>query len=513
MAGKVTEMSKIKQLIQLHESGMSNRRIAAELSLDRETVNSYVRKMKACAMQAVDLLELDDPVLEGKFIAGTAAYTDSRFETFSELLPYFEKELGRKHVTRSILWQEYRMKHPAGYGYTQFCYHLNRQLAARKPSAVLIHQAGEKLFVDFAGDRLEYIDPETGESIAVHVFVACLPFSDYTFIMAVKRQTAEDFLHALACCLNHLGGCPHILVPDNLKAAVVRADRYEPELNRLMEDFANHYKFAVLPARSAHPKDKAKVENQVRIVYSRVYAKLRNHRFFSLEALNHALEEKTMEHNQTRMQRKDYSRQEKFLADEKQLLRPLPRTAFEVRYYAELRAGRNNHIYLGRDKHYYSVSHICTGQKVQVIYTRTLVRIFFKSECIATHERVTGFGYTTVPEHLCSAHRHYNKRNPDYYIETAGKKSAVLAEIITRIFDRPKPPELFYRTCDGLLSLCRKTDPAIFEKACQIALDHNALNYGFVKSMTANKSLFMEPEEYKTLPLPQHEIRGKQYYQ
>jgi hypothetical protein len=381
-----------------------------------------------------------------------------------------------------------------------------------KPSAILVHRAGEKMFVDFAGDRLAYIDHQTGEEVSVYVFVACLPFSDYAFTLAVRQQTTEDFLHALTCCLKHLGGSPQIVVPDNLKAAVVKTDRYEPELNRLMADFANHYGFAVIPARAGHAKDKAKVENQVRIVYSRVYAKLRDDHFFSLEELNQALAEKTMEHNQTRMQRTDYSRQEKFLADEKHLLHPLPQTEFEVKYYTDLRVGQNNHIFLGRDKRYYSVPYIYIGEKVQVIYTRTLVRIFCKNERIATHERVTGFGYTTVKEHLCSSHRYYNERNPEFYIAAATKKSAALAEIITAIFSGSNPPELFYKTCDGLLSLCRKTDPVLFEQACRIALDNKVFSYRFIRSLIENKSLFMEMETYKPLPSPQQNMRGRQYY-
>ena len=151
MAGKITEMSTIKQLLRLHESGASNRRIAKTLGLDRGTVTDYIRKLESGGMETEALLELDDPVLEGKFIAGTAAYTDKRFEAFKELLPYFEKELARKHVTRYLLWQEYLSEHPSGYRLTQFCYHLNQHLTARKPTAVLTHEAGEKLFVDFAG--------------------------------------------------------------------------------------------------------------------------------------------------------------------------------------------------------------------------------------------------------------------------------------------------------------------------------------------------------------------------
>jgi len=454
-------------------------------------------------MQVSELLQLDEPVLEGKFSAGTAAFTDPRFHEFKELLPYFEKELERKHVTRHLLWREYLEKYPSGYRYTQFCYHLSQQLVARKPTAVLIHEAGEKLFVDFAGDTMECIDIETGEVIKVQVFVGCLPYSGYSFCMAVRTQSTDDFLHALSCCLNHLGGIPKILVPDNLKAAVIKADRYEPELNRVMEDFANHYGFVVCPARSRRPKDKAKVEGEVRIIYSRVYAKLRNQRFYSLGELNRALLEKTLEHNQTRMQRCDYSREERFLAGEKEKLRPLPETAFEKKYYAQLKVENNCCICLARDRHYYSVPYIYIGEKVQVIYTRTLVKIFCRNTLVATHERKVGFGYTTVEEHLCSAHRFYRERSPEYYIEAAGKKSSVLKELVTAVFNNSKrPPELSYRTCNGLLSLSRKTNPKRFEKTCSIVIDAGKYSYRFVRSLVDGKSLLMEEtENYKPLPV------------
>jgi len=201
-------MSKIKQILQMHSQGESNRKIAETFGLDKETVNVYVRKFKANSFDIKELLSLDDPVLEGKFMAGSAAYTDERFEVFKTLLPHFEKELKRKHVTRRILWQEYIAGHPKGYGYSQFCYHLKQMQIARNPVAVLEHQAGEKLYVDFAGDMLEYIDMETGEIHKVQVFVATLPYSDYSFVMAVPSQSTDDFLCALSGCLSFLGGCP-----------------------------------------------------------------------------------------------------------------------------------------------------------------------------------------------------------------------------------------------------------------------------------------------------------------
>jgi transposase len=513
MAGKVTKMSKIKQLIQMHRSGMSNRRIAKTLCLNKGTVNEYIRKLNSNNRTTEELLSLDDPVLEGQFAAGTAAFTDPRFDKFKEKLPYFEKELARPHVTRHLLWREYLSENPDGYRYTQFCYHLLQQSVARKPSAILVHAAGEKLFVDFAGDKLNYIDLETGEIVAVNVFIACLPYSGYAFCMAVERQTTDDFLYALSRCLEHFGGSPKILVPDNLKAAVVKSDRYEPTLNQVMEEFANHYQFVVLPTRPAHPKDKALVENQVHIIYQRVYAKLRNQHFFSLEELNKALMEKTMEHNQTRMQRTDYSREERFVADEKHVLTPLPVTPFEKSYSAELHVSTNNCIYLGRDKHYYSVPYPYIGQKVKVIYTRSIVKIFYLHEQIAVHQRKQGFGYSTQKEHLCSAHNHYLERSPEYYIRCANAKSDRLGTLVSVLFSNSKfPPETHYKTFEGLISRARKSDPVRLEKACDIALETGKYSYRFVLSLIESKSLMMEDSPSK--PLPAHNnIRGKDYYQ
>lgn len=512
MSGKVTTMSKIKQLIQLHDRGVSNRKIAATLGLNKGTVNEYVNKLPSIGMSTAELLHIDDPVLEGKFCAGTAAFTDSRFGEFKELLPYFERELGRKHVTRYLLWREYLEKHPSGYRYTQFCHHLNQQLVVRKATAILDHSAGERMFVDFAGERLEYVDSATGEIIKCQVFVACLPYSDYSFCMAVPSQSTDDFLYAISCALKAFGGVAQILVPDNLKAAVIKSDRYEPKLNQVLEDFANHYGFVVCPTRVRHPKDKAKVESQVRIIYSRVYAKLRNQTFYSIEELNKALSEKTLEHNQTRMQRCDYSRQERFIASEKDKLRPLPLTDFEKKYYAELKVESNCCIYLARDKHYYSVPYQHIGEKVQVIYTRTLVKIYYRSKLVATHQRTVGHGYTTVKEHLCSTHRFYRERSAEFYINEAGKKSDTFKALIVNIFNkRNYPPELSYKTCDGLLSLSRKTNPVYFEEACQTAIEVEKFSYCFVRDLIQTRYKSSEREKYKPLPKIT-EVRGKHYY-
>ena len=206
--------------------------------------------------------------------------------------------------------------------------------------------------------------------------------------MAVASQKSEDFLHALCSSFSFFGGVPKIVIPDNLKAAVTKTDKYEPDINRVMEDVANHYSFVVSPARVRKPRDKASVENSVKIIYQWIYARLRNRTFFSIEDINVAFREELIKYNQTRMQQKAYSREEKFLAEEKQKLTSLPENIFELKYYAELRVTNDCCILLGRDKHRYSVPYQYIGQKASVIYTRTMVQIYCEGRTIATHPRV-----------------------------------------------------------------------------------------------------------------------------
>jgi transposase len=514
MAGKLKPMSKIKQLLQLHAKGESKRQIARCLGMSKNTVKTYLQKLYHLKTNISDLLLLDDPELEKKFSEGNPAYKDVRFEHLKGQLGYFEKELDRIGVNKKLLWTEYRLSYSQGYGYTQFCHHLNQQLVARKPSMVLSHKPGEKLFVDFAGKTLSYVDQQTGEIIQCPVFVACLPYSDYSFVMAVPSQGVEDFVCALVCCLSFLGGSPEILVTDNLKAAIIKASRYEPDVNQALEDCCNHYGITILPTRVASPKDKALVENQVKLAYSRIFARIRNQVFFSLFDLNHAISQNNRCHNQTRMQKKPFCREENFLANEKPLLKPLPDTPFELKYYAQYKVAKNNHIQLTQDMHYYSVPYQYIGEKAKVIYTQTTVRIFVRREPVAVHPRDKAQGkYSTIKEHLCSHHQHYLDRSPGYYMDRAKSMSTSLYQLIKLLFEGGRPPEQNYRTCDGFFSLYRKTPPDIFERACQEAISCQCYSYKFIQNIITNLKLHNPQPQEEPRALPQHNnIRGKEYY-
>ena len=515
MAGKPKRMSLIKQILRMHYQGKGYKTIARALNVSKNTVKSYVGKVKVSRIPIASLLALEDPELEAALLSGNPAYRDERYLVLKEKLDYYHRELKKTGVNRVVLWEEYKAEHPDHhYCYSQFCVVLRQHKIAGKPSSILEHHPGDKLYIDFAGKPLSYIDKQTGEEINVQVFVACLPYSDYGFAMAVPTQRTDDFIYALQSCLKNLGGVPQTLVPDNLKAAVTKASRYEPGINRILEDFANHYGTTVTPARVRKPKDKALVENHVKLIYSRVYAKLRHQQFFDLPSLNKAIQEKMQAHDQTRMQRKNYSRQEKFLAEEKQTLQGLPTKDFEVKYYKSLKVAHNNHIYIRSDRHHYSVPHTHIGQQTRVIYTRSMVRIFAQGGGpIAVHPRsLKKSGYTTKKEHLCSHHQYYKKRSPTYYMQRGYNHSEELYQYIGSMFKQDKYPEQLYGSCEGVLKLAKKTDPEEFIKALGIAMEYTNYPYNFLKRILENK-MVDNTDDTPDTPLPKHDnIRGASSY-
>lgn len=517
MAGKTKDMSQIKQMLLLKKQGVSNRKIAKAIGINKETVNNYISKAVSDEFGIEGLLKLEDPILERRLKGGNAAYTDERFVRFKELLPYLQEELKRKHVTLKLLWEEYIRENPEGYSLTQFRYHYRQNAVATKqpPSTVLkdTYVGGEKIYFDYAGDTLSYIDLDTGEEVRVQTFVASLPASDYGYAICVPSQKTEDFVYAITMCLKSIGGVPKIWVPDNLKAAVVKTDKYEPTLNKVMEDLANHYGAVVIPARPLHPKDKCLVENHVKVIYHRVYAELRNIKFYTLEELNKAVSAKMLCHNQKRMQLQAYSREERFLAIEKPNLLPLPKADFEIKSYADLKVGQNCCVFLGRDKHYYSVPYTHMGKDAKVIYTRTIVKIYVDGELVATHARNrTAGSYTLVREHLASNSAEYRDRSAEHYIEKGNRAMKALGDVIKYMFyTSTMPAETHYRSCDALLNLQRRTDPVLFEKACITAIEHERYSYNFIKNIVESKCAGMSQAQLPPPPLHEN-IRGKSQF-
>lgn len=526
MAGKIKEMSLLKQVLQLKERGESNRGIARKLPINKETVGSYMQTIEANGWKVKDLLKLDDPILEKMLHAGSPAYTDERMAEFLKLLPRYRELLSdpKSHVNRQVLYDEYKASYPQGYSKSQFYYHLKQNLVAQKDMVAVLsdtYKPGEKLMVDFAGDKLSYVDTETGEVVKVEVFVGCMPYSGYSYAVCVPSQRTEDFLHALRMCLEYLGGVPPIVTPDNLKAAVITNDRHEPKLNKALEDMGNHYHFVVLPCDPASPTQKALVEDCVRITYNRVYAKLRGRTFTSILELNKAVRELMALHNQTRMQKRPYSREERFHAAEKDKLRALPAEPYEMKYYAILKVQPNCHVELRHDNvvHYYSAPYSYVGREAQVIFTRSWVKIFVDNTLVATYPRSYAYGHTTEDSHMASNNRVIMERCATTYIERAKRISPDCHEYVKQIFNpqRTRQPEgVYYKLCDAIMSLRRKYELDVFDRTCRQCMQYGLYSYKKFESILKRNSLFKPTDEPSLFdppsPTDQSALRGKEHF-
>ena len=516
MAAKTISMSTLKQILRLHFQGKGKKFIARTTGVSRNTVRRYLSLSQECGFSQNQLLGLNNEALEQLFNPLDNSSKSDRYQRFCDQIDYLFKELKRAHVTRMLLWIEYKKRDPGGYEYSQFCYHLQQAQKSSQVTMVISHEVGDMLFVDFAGKTWDVYDGADGVPSSKQVFIATLGYSQYSYVEAVESQKTEDFVAALNRCLIYYGGVPKAIVPDNLKAAVIKTDRFEPRLNQVLEDFANHYGTTILPARIAKPRDKALVENMVKNCYAHIYAPLRNEKFYDLNSLNEAIAKYLRVFNEKPFQGRDYSRYDRFIKEEKRTLAQLPSEQFLVKKYRRLKVHKNAHILLSEDHHYYSVPYAYIGKITRVIYTHSTVCVYFQSKLIAAHVRnKRPYKYTSVANHLPSHFQNYQDRSPDYYLSWATGQGPDVLEIIHKVLDMRKHPEQAYRTCDGIKHLAKKVDTTIFKNACRIAVEYRCYQYGFIKALIENGMTDQIPDQSNSSSSrPNHiNIRGKQYYQ
>lgn len=518
MANKSITMSKIRQILRLYAQGESKLKISECAGIARNTLKKYIKRFIHLGLTLSEVETMSDEHLDQLFGEGISPDPGERYKQLYALFPSFEKELRKRGVTRLRLWGDYIAKYPDGYRKSQFSEHYNRWLRRSKPVMHIEHKAGDKMYIDFAGEKLSFVDTSTGEIIEAEVFVSILGASQLTYVEATLSQKLEDFIPCCENALHYYGGVPQAIVPDNLKPAVTKSDRYEPTLNETYEHFAYHYSTAVLPARAYKPRDKALVEGAVKIIYRRIYAALHGREFHSLDELNNAIWEEMEKHNNMLLSGRHYSRQQLFEDVEKNELRPLPTHRFEFKRRQLCTVSSNGHVCLREDKHYYSVPYQYIGKKVKLLYNRSYVEAFYKYALIARHDRMRGlYGYTSIREHLASSHQFIADWNPELFISKAdiiGKPVKELVEHIIRI----KPyPEQAYKSCMGILSFEHKVGKERLIAACRRALGYGAYSYKALKNILERKLDMVkenEQEEGTSLCLPLHEnIRGKTYYQ
>lgn len=508
-------MIKLKQIFLLHQNGESYRNIARVVGISKNTVKKYIRTAQLKGNLTSDLALKEDYELE-KLFAEPAIESRDRNLDILLFLPYMEKALKETGVDRWHLWGEYKNQYPDGYAYSQFCYYYRWWQSQKSASGHFEHLPGDKAFMDFTGKKLFVVDRDSGEVIPKEVYISLLGYSGLTYVEALHSQQKEEFIKATENSLHYFGGVPKALVPDNLKSAVTRADKYEAELNESFADFANHYNVAVVPARPARPRDKPIVENMVRIIYTRIFAPLRNRIFFSLAELNAAIAELLELHNNQKLQKEPLSRREKFAQSEAHLLSPLPVARYHIKHYKKATVMKNCHIQL--EKHYYSVPYRYIGKMVNAVYTISEVHIFSDQERIAVHPRgLKEFGYTTVPDHLPSSHRFVSDWTPEKFIGWAERISPDVKAYISHILEQKIYPELAYKSCVGILSMEKKVGAQRLIRAVQRATYYQIYNYKAIKKIIdGGLDILFEQEQAAPVQasLPFHDnIRGKDHYQ
>jgi transposase len=514
MANNPLSMSKIRHILQLYAQGRSKLLISQQTGISRNTVKKYIKAFVKSEQTYEEINSLSDKDLEDLFIQPDEKLLSEKHRILFNLFPQFDKELRKRGVTRQILWERYKQEHPDGVGRSQFNHHFSQWKKQVNPTMRIEHKAGDKLFVDYAGDKLQIVDKQTGEIQEVEVFVAILGASQLTYIEAVMTQQKEDFIGACENALHYYGGVPQAIVPDNLKSAVIKSNKYEPVLNETFADFAQHYNTAILPARAYRPRDKALVENAVRIIYTRVYAKLNGKNFFSLDEINAAMRIELEEHNSILLTGRNYSRRQQFEEIEKGVLIPLPELKYELKKTLYVTVMRNGHVCLHPDKHYYSVPYKFIGKKVKLLYSRRSVEIFYHYERIALHKRIKSpYNYSTEKEHLASSHRFVSEWTPERFLSWAEGIHEDVRLYILKILNRKQHPEQAYKSCVGVLSFAKKVGNERLIKACQRALGYGLYNYKTIQNIL-EKGLDSQEEEEEQLEMPLHDnIRGEEYYQ
>jgi transposase len=513
MAAKKIDIMEVRQLIQLKIRGESNRSCSSILSIHRNTVNYYVRQLLATGTDYPDLLKLGDPELRELFPCRTVSDSD-RYEEMAKYFSYFKQQLHLPGATREALWKEYLHKHPEGYGYTQFNEHYNNWLGQTKASGKLTHKAGDKLFVDYTGQKLHIVDKQTGEVREVEVFVGILPCSSYTYIEASLSQQRADFIGSINNCFQFLGGSTKAIVPDNLKSAVTKASKYEPVLNKTLKDLALHYGCVINPTRSYSPQDKAMVEGAVRLVYQRIFFMIRNMIFFSLEDLNKQLWIELEKYNDYLMVTYQASRRKLFIDLEEQYLQTLPAEYYQIKYYKRAKVQKMGYIYLSDTKNYYSVPYRYIGKQVELQYNQDTIEIYCQSDRIASHKRVYRPGqYVTIKEHMSSTHQFYNDWSPEYFNKLAMSIGSKTSEYISLLIQQQDYPETGYKQALGIISLKKAFDSRRIENACTIALTHERYSYRTIKRILENNMDKAIETPVLQLFIPIHtNIRGSEAY-
>ena len=505
MTKRGISMHQLREILRLHyEIGLKDREIARSQAVSHVTVGDIVKRF-----ERTDLIwplpdDVGDAVLHRHLYPGHVGRPRLRPEPDWAQV---HQELRRKGVTLELLWREYRAAHPLGYEYSQFCARY-RQYQGRVDLVMRKHHVpGQHCYVDYAGPTVPILDPKTGSVQSAQVFVAVLGFSQYVFADLHPQQTTAWWVRGHVDAFTYFGGVPRIVVPDNAKPLVTKAERFDVTLNRTYQAFAAHYGVAIVPARPRKPRDKGPAEAGVLLVERWILARLRHERFTNWDRARAAVHTLLDALNAHPFQKLPGSRASLW-QEERPALDPLPGTAYEDAEWRMAKVHRDYHIEV--DRHYYSVPYRLVGQPVEIRVTATLVECFHDHQRVASHSRLLRDTYHTLPEHMPPAHRAMTLDwNAAYFQQRAAAIGPETARLFTAILDRAVVPEQVFRRCQGILQFARTIPPAQMEKAATRALQAEAFSYRAVKAFCRVTD---DPIPDRSQPGAHENLRGSEYF-
>ena len=509
--GRKKSMRTVREILRLHfEHNLSHRAIARACAVSPTTVGDYLERIIRSGQDWQTISALDDSSLK------TVLYPDGSKPASRKPIPDFEYlrlEMKKKGVTLQLLWEEYRSIHPDGYSRSQFCELYHKHGRTLDPVMRFAHKAGEKLFVDFSGDRPSYIDSETGEVIEPELFVAVMGASSRIFALAVANQQIPEWTRGHVRSFEYYGGVPAVVVPDQLKSGVKTSCKYDPEINPVYAELCAHYGVAVIPARPAEPRDKAKVENGVLNAQRRILAALRNHTFFSLEALNDAIAVELEKLNNRPMQGIGKSRNQLFEEIDKPAIKALPAERFQLREWKKAKVHIDYHVAVHGT--FYSVPYTLIGKEVDVCLTAATVAVIFEGKRVASHLRTYKKNvYVTLEEHRPPAHRKHLAWTPERmrrWGEDIGPRTGAMIEAI---IESAVHPDQSYRRCLGLFRLAKRFGNDRLELACDRALKLRAIGFQSVRNILGKglEAADIQENNEASPPLIHDNVRGSDYY-
>lgn len=502
-------MRKLLEVLRLsYESKLSGHKIAESVNLSRRTVGRYLELFNTSGLTwplSGDLL--NEEILSRRLNPNWQPPQDKLKIDFAAI----SKELRQhKHVTLLLLWEELRAENKLTLSYSRFAAVYRAWLGKQPKHMRQMHLGGDKVFVDYSGDRVTIIDTDTGQSRTAEIFVGVLGASGFLYLEATWTQQSSDWIMSHVRMFEAFGGVPRLVVPDNLRSGVTKPDRYDPDINPAYNHMLLSYRCACMPARVRHPKDKPHAEGGVLIIQRWILARLRHEQIYGLADLNARLRSLMEQANNKKYQLFPETRSQLFRELDKPNLQSLPRTRYVYREYQKCRVGQDYHVFLLG--HYYSVPYSLINKEVDAWYNSGMVEFYYNNICVAKHIRSTQQrGKTTEAAHMAPAHQKYAELTVEKMQTWAQEIGHATQWIVARIQANAEHQELACRRSHGLLNLSKKYSPAQLEAACAYAQSHNIYHYEYIEPVIRQQLAVDDKSETSIIPLHGN-IRGAEYY-